>query len=155
MPCRGAGRFGRLAVPVFHDEATYHFELGKGEQITEGNDIAIIATGLMVNEALIAAKTLAEKGIHARVINICTIKPIDEELLLASAGKTGKVVTAEEHSVIGGLGSAVAETLSRRCPTRQVYVGIQDCFGESGKARDVLKKYGLTAEAIVDACLLA
>ena len=102
-----------------------------------------------------AAAKLAEEGIDAKVINIHTIKPLDEELVVAAAKETGKVVTVEEHSIIGGLGGAVAETLSRRCPTRQAYVGIQDCFGESGKAGDLLKKYGLTAEAIVDACLLA
>ena len=110
-------RFGRLAVPVFHDEANYHFELGKGEQITEGDDIAIVATGLMVNEARIAAEQLAAEGIHARVINIHTIKPLDEDIILKAAKECGKIVTAEEHSVIGGLGEAVCAVLSEKCPT--------------------------------------
>lgn len=109
----------------------------------------------MVQEALKAADILANQGRQVMVIDMAAIKPLDEDLVVAAAKKTGFVVTAEEHSVIGGLGGAVAETLSRRCPTRQAYVGIQDCFGESGKAGDLLKKYGLTAEAIVDACLLA
>ena len=122
-------RFGRLAVPVFHDEATYHFELGKGEQITEGNDIAIIATGLMVNEARLAAEQLAAEGIHARVINIHTIKPLDEEIVLKAAKECGKVITAEEHSVIGGLGEAICAVLSEKLPTPVRRVGVQDKFG--------------------------
>ena len=110
-------RFGRLAVPVFHDAENYHFEIGKGEQITEGSDIAIIATGLMVNEARIAAEQLAAEGIHARVINIHTIKPLDEEIVLKAAKECGKVITAEEHNVIGGLGEAVCAVLSEKLPT--------------------------------------
>ena len=141
-------RFGRLAVPVFHDEATYHFELGKGEQITEGNDIAIIATGLMVNEARMAAEQLAAEGIHARVINIHTIKPLDEDLVVAAAKETGKVVTVEEHSIIGGLGGAVCECLAEKAPVPVKRIGIHDVFGESGPALELIKKYGLDAEGI-------
>ena len=141
-------RFGRLAVPVFHDEATYHFELGKGEQITEGSDIAIIATGLMVNEARLAAEQLAAEGIHARVINIHTIKPLDEEIVLKAAKECGKVITAEEHSVIGGLGEAVCAVLSEKLPTPVRRVGVQDVFGCSGPAWDLLKFYGLDAATI-------
>ena len=136
-------RFGRLAVPVFHDEANYHFELGKGEQLTEGNDIAIIATGLMVNEARMAAEQLAAEGIHARVINIHTIKPLDEEIVLKAAKECGKVITAEEHNVIGGLGEAVCSLLSEKLPTPVRRVGVQDKFGCSGPAWDLLKEYGL------------
>ena len=141
-------RFGRLAVPVFHDEANYHFELGKGEQLTEGNDIAIIATGLMVNEARLAAEQLAAEGIHARVINIHTIKPLDEEIVIQAAKECGKVITAEEHSVIGGLGEAVCAVLSEKCPTLVRRVGVQDKFGCSGPAWDLLKLYGLDAATI-------
>ena len=141
-------RFGRLAVPVFHDEATYHFELGKGEQITEGSDIAIIATGLMVNEARLAAEQLAAEGIHARVINIHTIKPLDEEIVLKAAKECGKVITAEEHNVIGGLGEAVCAVLSEKLPTPVRRVGVQDVFGCSGPAWDLLKFYGLDAATI-------
>ena len=141
-------RFGRLAVPVFHDEANYHFELGKGEQLTEGNDIAIIATGLMVNEARLAAEQLAAEGIHARVINIHTIKPLDEDIILKAAKECGKIVTAEEHSVIGGLGEAVCAVLSEKCPTPVRRVGVQDKFGCSGPAWDLLKLYGLDAATI-------
>ena len=141
-------RFGRLAVPVFHDEANYHFELGKGEQITEGDDIAIVATGLMVNEARIAAEQLAAEGIHARVINIHTIKPLDEDIILKAAKECGKIVTAEEHSVIGGLGEAVCAVLGEKCPTPVRRVGVQDKFGCSGPAWDLLKLYGLDAATI-------
>ena len=141
-------RFGRLAVPVFHDEANYHFELGKGEQLTEGNDIAIIATGLMVNEARMAAEQLAAEGIHARVINIHTIKPLDEEIVIKAAKECGKVITAEEHNVIGGLGEAVCAVLSEKLPTPVRRVGVQDVFGCSGPAWDLLKKYGLDAATI-------
>ena len=141
-------RFGRLAVPVFHDEATYHFELGKGEQITEGSDIAIIATGLMVNEARLAAEQLAAEGIHARVINIHTIKPLDEDIILKAARECGKIVTAEEHNVIGGLGEAVCAVLSEKLPTPVRRVGVQDKFGCSGPAWDLLKEYGLDAATI-------
>ena len=141
-------RFGRLAVPVFHDEANYHFEIGKGEQLTEGSDIAIVATGLMVNEARKAAETLAAEGIHARVINIHTIKPLDEDIILKAARECGKIVTAEEHNVIGGLGEAVCAVLSEKLPTPVRRVGVQDVFGCSGPAWDLLKKFGLDAATI-------
>ena len=141
-------RFGRLAVPVFHDAENYHFEIGKGEQITEGSDIAIIATGLMVNEARMAAEQLAAEGIHARVINIHTIKPLDEEIVLKAAKECGKVITAEEHNVIGGLGEAVCAVLSEKLPTPVRRVGVQDVFGCSGPAWDLLKFYGLDAATI-------
>ena len=142
-------RFGRLAVPVFHDEANYHFEIGKGEQLTEGNDIAILATGLMVNEARMAAETLAAEGIHARVINLHTIKPLDEELVLKAAKECGKVITCEEHSVIGGLGEAVCALLAEKLPTPVRRIGVQDKFGYSGPAWDLLKEFGLDAASIV------
>ncbi len=141
-------RFGRLAIPVINDEATYKFEIGKGIVLKEGKDVTVIATGLCVSEVLEAAKMLAADGIDAEVINIHTIKPLDEELVIASAGKTGKVVTVEEHSVIGGLGSAVCDTLSAKAPTRVMKIGINDTFGESGPALELIKKYGLDAESI-------
>ena len=143
-------RFGRSGVPVFHDES-YQFEIGKGEIVKDGADVAIIANGLMVYEAIVAAETLKEAGIDAMVINMATIKPLDEELILAAAAKCGKVVTAEEHSVIGGLGEAVAALLSEKLPTPVKRVGVNDVFGRSGPAGEVLKYYGLTAESIVDA----
>ena len=142
-------RFGRLAVPVFHDPDNYHFEIGKGEQLTEGNDITILATGLMVNEARIAAEQLAAEGIHARVINLHTIKPLDEELVLKAAAECGKVITAEEHNVIGGLGEAVCALLSEKLPTPVRRIGVQDEFGCSGPAWDLLHAYGLDAATIV------
>ena len=141
-------RFGRLAIPVINDEENYHFELGKGIVLKEGTDVTIIATGLCVNESMEAAKMLEADGISAEVINIHTIKPLDEELVLSSAKKTGKVVTVEEHSVIGGLGSAVADVLSEKEPTRMMKIGINDVFGESGPAVELIKKYGLDAESI-------
>jgi transketolase len=141
-------RFGRLAVPVFHDETNYHFEIGKGEQLTEGNDIAILATGLMVNEARIAAEHLAAEGIHARVLNLPTIKPLDEELILKAARECGKVITCEEHSVIGGLGEAVAALLGEKLPTPMRRIGVQDTFGMSGPAWDLLHEFGLDAANI-------
>ena len=141
-------RLGRLAVPVFHDEETFTFTLGKGEQLTEGNDIAIIATGLMVNEARIAAENLEAAGIHARVINICTIKPLDEEIVLKAARECGKVITCEEHNIIGGLGEAVAALLGERCPTPMRRIGVNDVFGHSGPALALLKQFGLSAEHI-------
>ena len=141
-------RFGRLAVPVFHDETNYHFELGKGEQITEGSDIAIIATGLMVNEALEAAKLLAAEGIEISVINVHTIKPIDAECVTKYAEKCGNVITVEEHSVIGGLGDAVADVLMGKVCCKFHKIGVNDRFGQSGKAADVLREYGLTADQI-------
>lgn len=147
-------RMGRAKVDDVYQSGC-PFQWGKGTVLRDGCDAAVIATGLMVQEALKAADILANRGRQVMVIDMAAIKPLDEDLVVAAARKTGFVVTAEEHSVIGGLGGAVAETLSRRCPTRQAYVGIQDCFGESGKAGDLLKEYGLTVEAIVDACLLA
>ena len=141
-------RFGRLAVPVINDEATYKFELGKGVVLKEGKDVTIIATGLCVNEAVEAAKLLAADGIDAEVINIHTIKPLDEDLVIASAQKTGKVVTVEEHSVIGGLGSAVAEVLCEKAPTKMMRIGVNDRFGESGPAVELIHKYELDAEGI-------
>ena len=142
-------RFGRLAVPVFHDEDNFTFEIGKGEVMREGNDVAIIANGLMVNEAVEAAKVLAEEGINARVINMCTIKPLDEALILAAAKECGKIITCEEHSVIGGLGEAVCSYLSEVCPTSVRRIGVNDEFGYSGPANALLKEFGLCAENIV------
>ena len=141
-------RFGRLAVPVINDEASYKFEIGKGIVMKEGTDVTIVATGLEVNESLEAAKLLAADGINAEVINIHTIKPLDKDLIVASAKKTGKVVTVEEHSVIGGLGGAVAETLSEQAPTKMLRIGVEDTFGESGPAVALLEKYGLDAKGI-------
>lgn len=131
-------RLGRAAVPDIHDDS-YTFTWGKGEVLRDGGDVAIIATGIMVAKALDAAEALAKEGIQATVVNIHTIKPIDEELIVDVAKKTGKIVTCEEASVIGGLGSAVAEVLARKCPTKQAFVGIQDTFGESGSPADLLK----------------
>lgn len=144
-------RFGRLATPVIFDE-DYKFEIGKGVKLTDGNDVAIIATGIMVNEALVAAEALKEEGINARVINIATIKPIDKEIVLAAAKETGVIVTAEEHSVIGGLGSVVCDVISEECPVPVVKVGVQDTFGVSGPAGDLMVKYGLKSTNIVEAC---
>ena len=141
-------RFGRAAVPVINDNADYKFEIGKGVLLREGKDLTIIATGLCVPEALGAAELLSAKGIDAEVINIHTIKPLDEALVLASAKKTGRVFTAEEHSILGGLGSAVAEVLSEKCPTKLTRIGINDVFGESGPAAELIHKYGLDAEGI-------
>ena len=141
-------RFGRLPVPVFNDEATYKFEIGKGVVLKEGTDVTIFATGLCVKEALEAEKMLAADGIHAEIINIHTIKPIDRELVVASAKKTGKVVTVEEHSVIGGLGSAVCDVLCEEAPTRVLKIGVNDVFGESGPALELLHKYELDGEGI-------
>ncbi len=143
-------RFGRLAVPVINDPATYKFELGKGVTLREGKDAAIVATGLMVNEALIAAETLAAEGISVRVINIHTIKPLDRELILKAAAECGTIVTAEEHSIIGGLGSAVAEAVCEGCPVPVRRVGVNDTFGHSGPALDLLKEFGLSAEHIAE-----
>lgn len=140
-------RFGRLAVPVFHND-DYKFEIGKGEIITEGTDITIIANGLMVNEAIEAGKTLADTGISAEIINMATIKPLDEELVLASAKKTGRIITVEEHNVIGGLGEAVCSLLSEKYPTPVKKIGVNDEFGHSGPALDLLKQFGLSAENI-------
>jgi len=142
-------RFGRLAVPVFHDEATFQFEIGRGEVLQDGNDVAIIANGLLVNEAIQAGRALAEEGIHARVINLCTIKPLDEELVLKAARECGKIITCEEHSVIGGLGEAVCALLSEKCPTPVRRIGVNDEFGCSGPAAALLKQFGLSAEHII------
>ncbi len=141
-------RFGRLAVPVINDNPDYKFEIGKGVILKEGKDITIIATGLEVNESLEAAKLLAEDGIDAEVINIHTIKPIDADLIVKSAAKTGKVVTVEEHSIVGGLGGAVAEVLCEKQPTKLLRIGVKDTFGESGPAVKLLAKYELDAAGI-------
>ena len=143
-------RFGRLAVPVINDRPDYHFELGKGVVLREGKDLTIIATGLPVANCLEAAETLAADGIEAKVINIHTIKPLDEEVVVAAAKETGKVVTVEEHSVIGGLGSAVCDVLSAQAPTKVLKIGINDTFGESGPAVELVKKYGLDADSIYE-----
>lgn len=142
-------RFGRYAVPYLYDE-NYKFELGKGVKLKDGKDVTIIATGLMVHLALEAANTLAAEEIDAEVINIHTIKPLDKDMVVASAKKTGAVVTAEEHSVIGGLGGAVCETLSENAPVPVLRVGVEDRFGMSGKVPELLNEYGLTAENIAD-----
>ena len=142
-------RFGRLAVPVFHSE-DYKFEIGKGEIVKDGKDVAIIANGLLVYEAIQAAEELAAAGIDAMVINMATIKPLDEELVLAAAKKCGRVITCEEHSVIGGLGEAVCSLLSEKLPTPVKRIGVNDEFGHSGPAVDLLKQFGLSAEHIVE-----
>ena len=141
-------RFGRLAVPIINDRPDYKFEIGKGVLLREGTDVSLIATGLEVGETLAAADELAAAGINAEVINIHTIKPLDEDLILATAQKTGKVVTVEEHSIIGGLGGAVAEVLSEQCPTKMLRIGVRDTFGESGPAVKLLEKYELDAAGI-------
>ncbi|MBD5466549.1 MAG: transketolase family protein [Lachnospiraceae bacterium] len=141
-------RFGRSAVPVINDRPEYSFKIGKGEVLREGTDVTIVATGICVATALEAAEKLAADGVSAEVINICTIKPLDEELIIASAKKTGKVVTAEEHSVIGGLGSAVCDALCKSAPTPVCKIGMQDVFGESGAANALVEKYGLDGEGI-------
>ncbi len=143
-------RFGRLAVPVINDRKDYKFKLGKGVVLREGKDLTIIATGLPVSNCLEAAGKLAADGIEAKVVNIHTIKPLDEELVTAAAKETGQVVTVEEHSVIGGLGSAVCDVLSEKEPTRVMKIGINDVFGESGPAAELLKKYGLDTESIYE-----
>ena len=141
-------RFGRAAVPVINDREDYKFEIGKGVLLREGTDVTIVATGICVSAALEAAEKLAEDGINAEVINIHTIKPLDEELIIKSAKKTGKVVTAEEHSIIGGLGGAVSEALSGKAPTPVCRIGMNDIFGESGSAGALVAKYGLDADGI-------
>lgn len=144
-------RFGRLAVPVIFDENNFKFEIGKGKLLREGKNVTLIATGLMVNEALGAAEILSASGIDCEVIDIATIKPIDRDIIVNSARKTGKVVTVEEHSIVGGLGSAVAEVLSEECPTKLKRIGIYDRFGFSGPANDLLKEFGLTKEPVAEA----
>ncbi len=147
-------RFGRLAVPVIFDD-DYKFEIGKSVELKEGNDITIIATGLMVAEALIAHDILKEKGINARIINMSTIKPLDNAAVLKAAKETGVIITAEEHSVIGGLGSAVSEYLSENHPTKVVKIGVNDEFGYSGPANDLLDKFGLRGKDIAEKALKA
>ena len=141
-------RFGRAACTVINDKPDYKFEIGKGSIVREGKDVTIVATGIMVDSAIGAAEMLAADGIDAEIINICTIKPIDRDIIINSARKTGKVVTCEEHSVIGGLGSAVCEVLSEECPVKVKRVGMQDVFGESGSAAELIHKYGLDAEGV-------
>ncbi len=142
-------RFGRAAVPVFHDDS-YKFEMGKGEVIQDGSDVAIIANGLMVAEAIEAGKALAEAGISARIINMHTIKPLDEELVLKAAKECGKIITCEEHNVIGGLGEAVCGCLAEKCPTPVRRIGVNDEFGHSGPAAALLKQFGLCTDHIVE-----
>ena len=142
-------RFGRLAVPRVFDES-YKFEIGKGAVLTEGDDVTIVATGLMVNEALMAAESLKADGISARVVNMATIKPIDREIIIESAKKTGAIVTAEEHNILGGLGSAVAEVVCETVPVPVLRVGVEDVFGKSGPAVELLHIYGLDAQHIAE-----
>ncbi len=142
-------RFGRLAVPVFHEEG-FNFQIGKGEILREGTDVAIIANGLLTYEAIVAGEELAKEGIDATVINMATVKPLDEELVLAAAKKCGKVITCEEHSIIGGLGEAVASLLAEKCPTVVRRIGVNDEFGHSGPAAALLKQFGLSSEHIVE-----
>ena len=148
-------RFGRLAVPTIYDAATYRFELGKGVQMTEGSDVTIVATGLMVGIALEAAELLKADGISARVINIHTIKPLDKEIILAAARETGAIVTAEEHSIIGGLGSAVAEAVCEGCPVPVIRMGMEDEFGRSASATQLLEHYGFTPQNLAAKAKLA
>lgn len=143
-------RFGRLAVPVINDRADYKFEIGKGVELRKGKDATIVATGLCVSEALKAAVLLTEQGIDVQVINIHTIKPLDEEIILSAAKQTGRIFTVEEHSIIGGLGGAVCELLSEKCPTKVTRIGVNDRFGESGPAKELLHKYELDAEGIAN-----
>lgn len=143
-------RFGRLAVPVINDRPDYKFEIGKGVLLKEGKDVTIVATGLCVSESLAAAEKLAAEGIDAEVINIHTIKPLDTDIIAASAKKTGKVVTVEEHSIIGGLGSAVCECLCEKAPTPVCKIGVNDVYGESGPAVKLIEKYGLDANGICE-----
>ncbi|MBR6237882.1 MAG: transketolase family protein [Lachnospiraceae bacterium] len=141
-------RFGRAAVPVINDKPGYKFEIGKGVKLREGSDVTIVASGICVDSAVNAAELLAADGISAEVINIHTIKPIDKDIILESAKKTGKVVTVEEHSVIGGLGSAVCDVLAENLPTPVKKIGVQDVFGESGSAAELVKKFGLDGESV-------
>ena len=142
-------RFGRLAIPDFH-EAGFHFQIGKGEVLREGSDVAIIANGLLVYEAIQAGQLLANQGINAMIINMATVKPLDEELVLAAAAKCGKVITCEEHSIVGGLGEAVCSQLCEKLPTPVRRIGVNDVFGHSGPAAALLKEYGLSAEHIAE-----
>ena len=142
-------RFGRMAVPVVNDRESYKFEMGKGVNLRDGDDVTFVANGFMVHLALAAAEELAKEGISARVVNIHTIKPIDKDIILDAAKKTGAIVTAEEHNIIGGLGSAVAEVLCEGCPVPMLRVGTEDKFGRSGKVQPLLDMYGLTVENLV------
>ena len=142
-------RFGRLAIPVFHEEG-FDFQIGKGEVLQDGGDVAILATGLMTYEAIQAGQALKEQGITARVINLCTIKPLDEELVLKAARECGKIITCEEHSIIGGLGEAVCSLLSEKLPTPVRRIGVNDEFGHSGPAGELLRQFGLSAEHIAE-----
>ena len=143
-------RFGRSAVPVFHQEEGYTFQIGKGEVLQEGTDVAIIANGLLVAEAMEAGKALAQLGIQARVINMATIKPLDEALVLKAAEDCGKIITCEEHNILGGLGEAVCGLLCEKRPTPVRRIGVNDQFGHSGPAGALLKQFGLSAEHIVE-----
>ena len=143
-------RFGRSAVPVFHEEEGYTFQIGKGEVLQDGTDVAIIANGLLVAEAVEAGKALKELGISARVINMATIKPLDEELVIRAAKECGKIITCEEHNILGGLGEAVCGVLSEKCPTLVHRIGVNDEFGHSGPAAALLKQFGLSADHIVE-----
>ncbi|MEG1994292.1 MAG: transketolase C-terminal domain-containing protein, partial [Oscillospiraceae bacterium] len=143
-------RFGRLDAPVFNDENSYKFELGKGITVKDGKDVTIVATGLMVSEAIKAAEILKNDGIDARIINIHTIKPIDEEIIIKAAKETGRIITVEEHSIIGGLGEAVAGVVCDNCPVPVTKIGVNDVYGHSGPAWDLLKEFGLSAENIVE-----
>lgn len=142
-------RFGRLAVPVVHEESGYTYQIGKGEVLADGKDLSILATGLMVAEALEASRQLAKEGISLRVVNMGTIKPLDTEIVLKAAKETGKIITAEEHSIIGGLGEAVCSFLAENCPTPVKRIGVNDVYGHSGPALDLLKQFGLSSENIV------
>jgi transketolase len=142
-------RFGRYAVPVINDTPDYKFEIGKGINMRDGKDVTIIGTGMMVSMGLEAAEILAKEGISARVINIATIKPIDKDIILDAARTTGAIVTAEEHNIIGGLGSAVAEVVGEGCPVPVVRMGVEDKYGHSGKVPPLLEMYGLTVENLV------
>lgn len=144
-------RFGRLGVPVVFDENTYKFQIGKGNVLSEGTDVTLVATGLLVEMALKAKELLSNQGVSAQVVNIATIKPIDKELIAECASKTGAVVTCEEHNIIGGLGSAVAEVLCETTPVPMERIGTRDVFGKSGKPAELFKEYGLTPEAIAEA----
>ncbi|MBR0278281.1 MAG: transketolase family protein [Clostridia bacterium] len=146
-------RLGRLALPVLFDDNTYKFEIGKGQVLTDGRDITVISTGLMTHEACAAVKVLKDKGISARHINMHTIKPIDKDIIISAAKETGRIITVEEHSIIGGLGSAVAEVISEECPCKLTRIGINDVFGKSGKPLQLLDLYGLTAEKITEKIL--
>ena len=148
-------RFGRYAVPVLHNDPNYEYHLGKGELITDGDDATIIATGMMVATAIEASEILAARGIRVRIINMHTIKPLDSDIVCKAAAETGAIVTAEEHNIIGGLGSAVAECVSENCPVPVVRMGVNDCFGRSGKVPPLLEAYGLTVDTLVNKVVAA